>query len=148
MKNRTTFLRWITVMGLALFVYNASAQWKVGVQTGYTHNSLSTESGYAYDRHYDALGGFTVGVPVQYEFANWFALQADLSYTQKNYALYRSGTYADVRSETRNGFMQLPVYTHFSFGEKSSEALSTLVPIWDIGSRVGRKVPNMNISIG
>ena len=85
-------------MGLALFVYNASAQWKVGVQTGYTHNSLSTESGYAYDRHYDALGGFTVGVPVQYEFANWFALQADLSYTQKNYALYRSGTYADVRS--------------------------------------------------
>ena len=51
-------------MGLALFVYNASAQWKVGVQTGYTHNSLSTESGYAYDRHYDALGGFTVGVPV------------------------------------------------------------------------------------
>ncbi len=105
-------------MGLALLVYNASAQWKVGVQTGYTHNSLSTESGYAYDRHYDALGGFTVGVPVQYEFANWFALQADLSYTQKNYALYRSGTYADVRSETRNGFMQLPVYTHFSFGEE------------------------------
>lgn len=71
MKNRTTFLRWITVMGLALLVSNASAQWKVGVQAGYTHNSLSTESGYAYDRHYDALGGFTVGVPVQYEFIDW-----------------------------------------------------------------------------
>lgn len=106
-------------MAFLLFAFHistASAQWKVGVQAGYTHNSLSTASGYAYDRNYNALGGFTVGIPVQYEFVNWFALQADLSYTQKNYASHRSSMYKDVHSDTKNGFMQLPVYAHFSFG--------------------------------
>lgn len=60
-----------------------SAQWKVGVQAGYTSNSLSANSGYAYDRTYGSRGGFTVGVPVRYEFVDWFALQAEVSYTQK-----------------------------------------------------------------
>lgn len=116
MKNKITNLKWIAVLLLAFHISSTSAQWKVGVQAGYTHNSLSTASGYAYDRNYDTLGGFTVGVPVQYEFVDWFALQADLSYTQKNYSSYRSGRYEEVQSDTRNGFMQLPVYARFSFG--------------------------------
>lgn len=109
-------LKWIVFLCMFFHISSASAQWKVGVQAGYTHNSLSTASGYAYDRNYDALGGFTVGVPVQYEFVDWFALQTDLSFTQKNYASYRSGMYKDIQSDTKNGFMQLPVYAHFSFG--------------------------------
>ena len=110
------YLQWMALLLFAFHISTASAQWKVGVQAGYTHNSLSTASGYAYDRNYDALGGFTVGIPVQYEFVDWFALQADLSYTQKNYASHRSGMYKKIQSDTKNGFMQLPVYAHFSFG--------------------------------
>ncbi|WP_459188868.1 hypothetical protein ACGE0T_01900 [Parabacteroides sp. APC149_11_2_Y6] len=83
MKKKMIYLQWMTLLLFAFHISTASAQWKVGVQAGYTHNSLSTTSGYAYDRNYDALGGFTVGIPVQYEFVDWFALQADLSYTQK-----------------------------------------------------------------
>ncbi|WP_459188719.1 porin family protein [Parabacteroides sp. APC149_11_2_Y6] len=116
MKTNMIYLRWMLVLLATFHCANVSAQWKVGVQAGYTHNSLSTTSGYAYDRNYDSKGGFTVGIPVQYEFVDWFALQADLSYTQKNYFSYRSHQYRDINSETKNGFMQLPVYAHFSFG--------------------------------
>lgn len=106
----------MTFLLLGLPVSGTSAQWKAGVEAGYTYNSLATTSGYAYDRNYDAIGGFMVGIPVQYGFVDWFALQADLSYTQKNYGLHRSGQYEAVRSDTKNGFMQLPLYAHFSFG--------------------------------
>lgn len=116
MKEKTAFLKLIFLLVLAFYSTVVSAQWKVGVQAGYTNNSLATESGYAYDRRYEALGGFMVSVPVQYEFVDWFALQADLSYMQKNYSLSRSGRYSDVHSDVRNGFMSLPVYAHFSFG--------------------------------
>ena len=105
-------------ISFAFHISTASAQWKVGVQAGYTHNSLATASGYAYDRNYDALGGFTVGIPVRYEFVNWFALQADLSFAQKNYSSFRSGMYKNIQSDTKNGFIQLPVYAHFSFGSE------------------------------
>lgn len=116
MKNRIIYLKWMVLFLFAFHISSVSAQWKVGAQAGYTNNSLSTTSGYAYDRNYNVLGGFTVGIPVQYEFVNWFALQTDLSYAQKNYASHRSGIYEDIQSDTKNGFLQLPVYTHFSFG--------------------------------
>lgn len=116
MKGKFINLKWMAFLLFAFHISTVSAQWKVGVQAGYTHNSLSTTSGYAYDRNYGALGGFTVGIPVQYEFVDWFALQADLSYTQKNYSLSRSGAYEALHSDTKNGFMQLPVYARFSFG--------------------------------
>lgn len=94
----------------------ASAQWRVGVQAGYTRNSLSTSSGYFYDRRYVDLGGVTVGVPVQYEFTDWFALGAEVDYIQKNYGQRRSGFYEPLHEDMTNHYLSVPIYARFSFG--------------------------------
>lgn len=65
-----------------------SAQWRVGVNAGYAHNTLAIDRGYAYDMRYDSRGGFTMGVPVQYDFTDWFGLRAELAYVAKG----QSGT--------------------------------------------------------
>ncbi len=110
------YLRLPVFLLLVFCGVSLSAQWRVGIQGGYTHNTLSASTGYFYDWNYAPLGGFTVGVPVQYEFADWFALQADLSYIEKGYNIHRSGFFNGVYTNIKNGYLQLPVYTHFSFG--------------------------------
>ena len=93
-----------------------AAQWRVGFQAGYTHNSLSTESGYFYDRRYVALGGFTAGISVQYAFNDWLAVQAEVSYAQKNYGMRRSGFYDALREDMTNHYLSVPLFARFSFG--------------------------------
>ena len=93
----------------------ASAQWRAGIQAGYTHNWLYTESGYFYTRTYEPRGGFSIGVPVQYEFEDWFALQAEVSYIQKNYRMQRTGFYSPLHENMTNHYLSIPVLAHFSF---------------------------------
>lgn len=116
MKQTAFKYRWLLLLLMSFNFFQMSAQWKIGAMAGYTRNELSTSSGYFYDRNYKSYGGFTVGVPVRYEFKDWFALQADLSYMQKNYHITRSDMYSEIYSKTFNGFVELPVYAKFSFG--------------------------------
>lgn len=79
--------KWI-ITGLlflaAIFLSDqAAAQWKVGLNAGYTYNSYSIDTQYAYDFNYDGLGGLTVGIPVEYGILDWLAVRADLTYLQK-----------------------------------------------------------------
>lgn len=109
----------LTMLLAAVFCTNELfAQWKVGVQAGYTHNWLTTSSGYMYDRHYEPAGGFTVGVPVQYGFFDWLAVQGELTYTQKNYDTYRSGFNQGFYDNVSNDYLSVPLYARFSFGGK------------------------------
>ena len=94
----------------------ASAQWRTGIQAGYTHNWLYTENGYFYTRVYEPLGGFSIGVPVQYELEDWFALQAEVSYIQKNYRMQRTGFFSPLYENMTNHYLSVPVLAHFSFG--------------------------------
>ena len=109
----------IRLLSLLVFatvcVLPVAAQWRVGFQAGYTHNSLTTESGYFYDRRYVALGGFTAGVPVQYVFNDWLAVQAEVSYVQKNYGMRRSGFYDALREDRTNHYLSVPLFARFSF---------------------------------
>ena len=73
-KRKLISLRLALIITLQCIMLSAKAQWSVGLQAGYTHNSLTTSSGYFYDRVYHAQGGVTVGVPVRYTFTDWFAL--------------------------------------------------------------------------
>lgn len=111
MKNRflVGFMFLVTLLAQPVF-----AQWKVGVQTGLTFNHLKANTGYAYDRRYENESGFSFGIPVRYEFVDWFALQAEVSYDQKNYCINRSPGY--FPSDISNAYMQLPVFARFSFG--------------------------------
>ena len=110
-------IRLLSLLVLAtVCVLPVAAQWRVGFQAGYTHNSLTTESGYFYDRRYVALGGFTAGVPVQYVFNDWLAVQAEVSYVQKNYGMRRSGFYDALREDRTNHYLSVPLFARFSFG--------------------------------
>lgn len=112
---------------LILLPATAAAQWNIGLQAGYTHNTLEIATGYAYDFNYQSAGGFTVSVPVQYEFEDWFALQAELGFTQKNYELSRTvSTAANIHSRTTNSYLQLPVLASFSFGGKVVRGFTNL----------------------
>ena len=113
MKKLRTF---ILLLLAACAVIPASAQWRIGIQAGYTRNSLSTSSGYFYDRRYVDLGGLTVGIPVQYGFTDWFAVGAEVDYIQKNYGQRRSGFYAPLHEDMTNHYLSVPIYGRFSFG--------------------------------
>lgn len=95
----------------------ASAQWSIGIKGGYTYSTLSTKTRYFYDWNYVGRSGFAIGIPVQYQFFDWFALQAELSYNQKNYRLERSPYYGFYENRT-NHYLSVPVYARFSFGGK------------------------------
>lgn len=95
---------------------SAAAQWRVGVTAGYSSNTLSMDTGYAYDLRYEARGGFTVGIPVQYDFFEWFGLRADLVFVQKGQKMHRTDIYNKLHTDTRNNYLQLPVMASFSFG--------------------------------
>lgn len=123
MKNR--FLVGFMFL-VTLLAQPVSAQWKVGVQAGLTSNHLTAHSGYAYDRVYELEPGVTIGVPVRYEFVDWFALQAEISYMQKNYSFSRANSYELYNGEVRNDYMELPLFARFSFGgEKLRGFLNT-----------------------
>lgn len=112
---------------LTLLPVTATAQWNIGVQGGYTLNTLEVSNGYAYDLITKPAGGFTVSIPVQYEFNEWFALQTELGFTQKNYKRKRTLNLSqDEKSLTTNSYVQLPILAHFSFGGKVVRGFTNL----------------------
>jgi hypothetical protein len=109
----------IKIFLLAVLVccpFRISAQWKVGIGMGYTTNSVSTNESYFYDRHYETRGGIALSIPVQYNFKEWFALETEVTYVQKNHRVQRSGYYSPLYENNTNHYLSIPVYSHFSFG--------------------------------
>lgn len=94
----------------------STAQWRVGLTAGYSRNTLDMDTGYAYDLRYEARDGFTVGIPVQYDFRDWFGLRADMVFVQKGQKMHRTSYYSGIYTDTRNNYLQLPVMASFSFG--------------------------------
>lgn len=94
----------------------AMAQWKIGVEGGVVHNRLLVSKCYDYDRHY--IGGTSgiIGIPVRYDFHDWFGLQAEVSCLTKNYSMYRSDIFGGNYYNYTNGYLNIPVYARFSFG--------------------------------
>lgn len=94
----------------------AAAQWHIGLELGYSHNSLYQSRTFDYTRQYRPFGGFTAGIPVRYDFNDWFALQADLSFTHKNYLNYPTSTLSQGGYMLTNSYLELPLMARFSFG--------------------------------
>lgn len=92
------------------------AQWSVGLNGGYARNILSIDREYADGQRYKPHNGFTLGVPVQYDFRSWFGLRTEFNFVQKGQSIHRTGYYEGQYTHTRNNFLQLPVMAHFSFG--------------------------------
>ncbi|MEV4882198.1 PorT family protein [Chitinophaga ginsengisegetis] len=103
-------------VALFLCAYGAHAQFEVGISGGYNRNYLHTSTGYRAFTKYDDLGGFVVGIPIQYHFNDWFAIEADPSYIQKNYEQSRDHFFEGIYQKNTNSYIQLPLMAHFSFG--------------------------------
>ncbi len=112
MRMKVFFLTAMTF----LTAVQASAQWKIGVQGGYVENTMMVSKAYDYDRHYKSAGGFTLGIPVRYEFNDWFGVQAETSFITKNYSMNRSDVYEKNHYNYTNSFLEVPVFARFSFG--------------------------------
>lgn len=96
-----------------------NAQFSVGVQAGYNQNYLLTNASSLVSTEYKTLPGFAVSVPVMYSITDWFSVKATPGFMQKNYQMQRTGFYQGVYQNNTNGYVQLPLMGHFSFGGES-----------------------------
>lgn len=92
------------------------AQWKVGIEGGVVRNTVLVSKCYDYDRHYSGATNGIIGIPVRYDFHDWFGLQAEVSYLAKNYSMYRSDIYEGNYYNYTNSYLNIPIYARFSFG--------------------------------
>ncbi|MFR9651803.1 MAG: outer membrane beta-barrel protein [Rikenellaceae bacterium] len=114
------------------------AQLRVGVSSGVTLNNLDCSSGWYYDREYQTASGFSVAIPVQYDFKEWFSVKVEPSYMKKNYTDYRQSLGAEITS--KNGFLQLPAMAQFSVGGEKLRGYTSLgayIGYWSGGSTQG-----------
>ena len=108
----------IIICCLCCYGANVFAQFSVGIEGGYNKNYLVTNNANRAFTNYKPLSSFTVGIPLQYKIADWFAIAADPTFLQKNYLQERSAFFAGVYQNNYNSYVQLPVMAHFMFGGK------------------------------
>src|SRR5438309_2122736 len=82
------------------------AQFSFGIEGGYNKNYLYTNASNLAFTTYDPVSGFSVGVPLQYTFSEWFSVMADPNYIQKNYQVSRSGYFRGIYHTNTNGYIQ------------------------------------------
>ncbi len=113
---RPSIIKLIIAVSMLVIPVLAMAQWKVGVEGGVVHNTLLASKCYDYDRHYTGGTNGIIGIPVRYDFHEWFGLQAEVSYLAKEYSMYRSDIYEGNSYNYTNSYINIPIYARFSFG--------------------------------
>ena len=113
---KANIIKVIAIIIMAITALPGMAQWKIGIEGGVVRNTLLISKCYDYDRHYTGATSGTVGIPVRYDFRNWFGLQAEVSYLAKNYSMYRSGIYEGNYYSYTNSYLNFPIFARFSFG--------------------------------
>jgi hypothetical protein len=125
------------------FVPDAAAapvHWHVGLSTGYTNNWLYTSIGDRAFTEYRNGDGFEIAIPVRYQFTEWFALQMEIQYIQKNYIWNRTELYQNIYTETTNSFIDFPLMAQFSFGGQRLRGFldaGGYIGFWAAGHRKG-----------
>lgn len=116
------------------------SQVSVGVSVGYDRNNLSTGSSYRSFVRNKAMSGFSVGLPVRYDVNDWFGVQSELTYIQKNNKTERNYAYSAISEEMTNSYLQVPLMGHFSFGSDKIRGFLNLGgygAYWLSGNREG-----------
>jgi len=126
-KHRGKFL--LLVIAIVLGVSPLAAQepepagefprWYAGISAGYTNNGLYTNEHNRAFTEYERGHGFEVSASGRYRFTEWFALQGEIQFIQKDYVLKRTEQFDRVQSEITNSFINFPIMTQFSFGNQT-----------------------------
>ena len=108
----------ISVFAL-LCVNELKAQLYIGVEGGANRNYIVTNTSDKPFFEYQPSYGYSVGVPIRYEFPSlpWFGgIQATPGFVQKNYLIQRTGFYSPMYQQTDNNYLELPIMAQFRFG--------------------------------
>ncbi len=111
-----TIIKLAAIASMVFTPVLAMAQWKAGVEGGVVLNTMLVSKCYDYDRHYTGGTNGIIGIPVRYDFRDWFGLQAEVSYLTKDYSMYRSDIYKGNYYSYTNSYINIPIYARFSFG--------------------------------
>lgn len=114
-KKKKWLYSCLVVVSLCFYTHSF-AQFSVGIEGGYNKNYLITNNANRPFTNYKPLSSFTIGIPVQYQIADWFAVEADPTFIQKNYRQERSAFFSGVFQNNYNTYVQLPLMAHFMFG--------------------------------
>lgn len=98
----------------------------VGVEAGYDQNYLLTNISNLAFTTYKPLGGYVMGIPLEYKLNPWMSVSSDPNLSQKNYQLARTGFFQGVYENFTNSYIQLPIYAHFTFGESKVKGFLNL----------------------
>jgi hypothetical protein len=140
-----------------LFVTQVEAQLYLGVEGGANRNYLITNTSDKPFFTYEPLYGYSVGIPIRYEFPSlsWFGgIQAVPSYVQKNYRMQRTGYYSPMYEQYNNNYIELPIMAQLRFGGhlKKEQSLYGLLNIggfggyWMSGHVKGRALSPMDLT--
>jgi hypothetical protein len=123
--------------------------WQFGIYGGYAHNTLY--QGGAEDsrpgKTYESGHGWTIGLPVRFQIFNWLAVQAEPTFTTKNYgySLLLEGT--DYFNRTTNSFFDVPVLVNLSVplpvvsGLRLFANAGFFLGFWAASHEMGRSLP-------
>jgi hypothetical protein len=121
------------------------AQLSFGIEGGYNKNYLYTNTSNRDFTDYKPAGGFSIGLPVKYTIADWFAVQASPTFIKKNYSQQRSSFFDGIYQTNTNTYIQLPLMGHFMFGGEQFKGFLNLGMYggyW-AGARVKGSIPNI-----
>lgn len=130
-----------------LIGHNLKAQnrLEIGIAGGYNKNYLHSSTGYRAFTTYEAESGFEIGLPILYHINDWFAMQIEPAYIQKNYQIKRTGFFEGIYQKNINNYIQLPIIAQFSFGGKQLRGFLNMggyAGYWTSG-RVKGSAPNV-----
>lgn len=147
MKQNLLFFFLFLMLSATAFSQTDKKKVYLGLSMGASINHLHTSTGYRENTFYENGTGFTISVPIRYEFNNWIALQAEPGYIAKNYSLthnymYENSLYNIYNNDWINRYIQLPVMAHFSVGGKKLRAFLNAGGF--IGYQAGSKIKGSN----
>jgi hypothetical protein len=117
--------------------------WYFGLTTGYSNNGLYTGDSYRAFSEYERGHGFEISIPVRYQFVDWFSLQAELQYTQKNYSWVRDKSFDGIYMDVTNSFIDFPLMANFSFGSPNLRGFvnaGAYMGVWVNSHRKGKTI--------
>lgn len=139
---RKSILLFILLLPISGMLYS---QLSVGASIGYDRNSLSTGTSYRSFVKNKAMSGFAIGLPVRYDVNDWFGVQSELTYIQKNSKTERNHSYSGISEEMTNSYFQVPLMGHFSFGGEKLRGFINLGGYGGYWLKSKREGVNLNV---
>src|ERR1700712_2571845 len=118
--------RYLVIVFSLLLGSQVQAQLSIGFEAGGKKNYLITNNSSQSFTLYKSQSGGSFGIPVSYKVNDWFSLQADPSFIQKNYKIERTDFFEGKYQTNTNTYLQLPVFAHFSFGGQNVKGFINL----------------------